>query len=269
PRRQRQRGRLAQSDLRHPGARPRQLARAGRPGCARAHHHGRGDGAVPAAPEDPVRGARSRLDGRFDRVADRDDAADAKAGGARRAEGDPAGMTRFAAVACVADRVGPDALVIACNGMIGRELFTHRDAPSQFYMIGSMGLAASIGLGLALVQPERRVVVLDGDGNVLMGMGALASVAAAAPENFYHVVFDHAAHGSTGDQRTVSDRVPLDAIARAAGYRRTERVSRPDASTLGDAIARLFEAEGPAMLLVEVERGNQPGIGRVEPSPPE
>lgn len=178
-------------------------------------------------------------------------------------------MTRADAVAVVADRFAEDALTIVCNGMLGRELYTHRDRPEQFYMIGSMGLASSIGLGLALVQPRRRVVVLDGDGNVLMGMGALASVAAAAPPNFYHVVFDNAAHGSTGDQRTVSDRVPLDAIARAAGYRRAERVSSPDAHTLGDAIARFFEDAGPAMLLVEVERGNQPGIGRVEPSPAE
>ena len=179
-------------------------------------------------------------------------------------------MTRFAAVACVADRVGADALVIACNGMIGRELFTHRDAPSQFYMIGSMGLAASIGLGLALVQPQRRVVVLDGDGNVLMGMGALASIAAAAPANFYHVVFDNAAHGSTGDQRTISDRVPLEAVARAAGYRGADRVAAADGvDALDRTLATFFAEPGPAMLLVEVDRGNQPAIRRVEPSPAE
>jgi thiamine pyrophosphate-dependent acetolactate synthase large subunit-like protein len=177
-------------------------------------------------------------------------------------------MTRFTAVARVADRVGADALVIACNGMIGRELFTHRDGPSQFYMIGSMGLAASIGLGLALVQPQRRVIVLDGDGNVLMGMGALASVAAAAPANFYHVVFDNAAHGSTGDQRTISDRVALEAVARAAGYRRADRVATADGpEALDRALATFVDEPGPAMLLVEVDRGNYPGIRRVEPRP--
>ena len=174
-------------------------------------------------------------------------------------------MTRAAAVARVADRLDPRALVIACNGMIGRELYTHRDSPAQFYMIGSMGLASSIGLGLALAQPDRRVVVLDGDGNVLMGMGALASVAAAAPANLYHVVFDNAAHGSTGDQRTISDRVPLEAVARAAGYRRADRAASD--ADLGPALDRLFAEPGPAMLLVEVARGNQPGIGRVEIAP--
>jgi sulfopyruvate decarboxylase subunit beta len=176
-------------------------------------------------------------------------------------------MTRADAVARVADRLPPGALTVVCNGMIGRELYTHHDAPTQFYMIGSMGLAASIGLGLALSRPERPIVVFDGDGNLLMGLGALASVAAAAPSNFHHVVFDNAAHGSTGNQRTVSDQVPLDAIAGAAGYRSVERVD--DAVSLGAALDGFFRKPGPAMLLVKVDRGNQPGIGRVEPSPRE
>lgn len=176
-------------------------------------------------------------------------------------------MTRAFAVARVTDALDPEWLTIVCNGMIGREVFTHADAASRFYMIGSMGLASSIGLGLALVQPARTVVVFDGDGNVLMNLGTLASVAAAAPANFYHVVFDNAAHGSTGDQRTISDRVPLDAVARAAGYRSVVRVGDEDA--LARALTTFFTAAAPALLLVDVERGNQPGIGRVEPSPPE
>jgi sulfopyruvate decarboxylase subunit beta len=179
-------------------------------------------------------------------------------------------VKRAAAVARVADAVdarGAGCLTVVCNGMIGRELYRHADAPSRFYMIGSMGLASSIGLGLALVQPARTVVVFDGDGNVLMNLGTLGSVAAAAPPNFYHVVFDNAAHGSTGDQRTISDRVPLDAVARAAGYRSVVRVGAEDA--LAAALTTFFHAQAPAMLVVDVERGNQPGIGRVEPSPPE
>ena len=176
-------------------------------------------------------------------------------------------MKRAAAVARVTDALRPDWLVVVCNGMIGRELYTHADAPTRFYMIGSMGLASSIGLGLALVQPSRTVVVFDGDGNVLMNMGALGSVAAAGVGNFYHIVFDNQAHGSTGDQRTISDRVSIDEVARAAGYRRTVRVK--DAGGLDGALSTFFSGPGPAMLLVEVERGNQPGIGRVEPEPPE
>src|SRR5262245_48617020 len=176
-------------------------------------------------------------------------------------------MKRYEAVARVADRVQRGVLSVVCNGLIGREVFANRDLPTQFYMIGSMGLASSIGLGLALVRPERAVVVFDGDGNVLMGMGALASIAAEAPPNLYHIVFDNAAHGSTGDQRTISDRVPLEDVALAAGYHHAQRVVDP--AEIDDAVAALFSERGPGMPLIEVERGNQPGIGRVEPSPAE
>jgi len=176
-------------------------------------------------------------------------------------------VTRAEAVARVADAMPPDWLTIVCNGMIGRELYTHADAPSRFYMIGSMGLASSIGLGLAIVQPARTIVVLDGDGNVLMNMGALGSVAAASPANFFHVVFDNHAHGSTGDQCTISDRVPIEKVAAAAGYRRTMRAH--SAVELDHTLTKFFRETGPAMILVEVERGNKPGIGRVEPSPAE
>jgi sulfopyruvate decarboxylase subunit beta len=176
-------------------------------------------------------------------------------------------MTRADAVARAARALPSNSLVIACNGMIGRELYTYADAPSRFYMIGSMGLAASIGLGLALAQPARTVVVFDGDGNLLMNLGTLATIAASGVANFYHVVFDNGAHGSTGDQRTVSDRVPLDRIASAAGYRSTVRINNGGA--LDRESRSVFEAPGPALLLVEVERGNQPGIRRVEPSPTE
>jgi sulfopyruvate decarboxylase subunit beta len=176
-------------------------------------------------------------------------------------------MMRADAVAEVAAALRGDALVVACNGMIGRELYTRADAPTRFYMIGSMGLASSIGLGLALVQPARTVVVFDGDGNVLMNLGGLADVAAARAGNFHHVVFDNAAHGSTGNQRTISDRVPLEAVARAAGYRRVARVCGP--RHLRTVLGSWFDAPGPSMLLVVVARQNAAGIGRVEPSPTE
>jgi sulfopyruvate decarboxylase subunit beta len=174
-------------------------------------------------------------------------------------------VTRAHAVQCAARARPADCLTVVCNGMIGRELYTRDDTTGSFYMIGSMGLASSIGLGLALVQPSRAIVVFDGDGNVLMNLGTLASVAAAGRANFYHLVFDNAAHGSTGDQRTISDRVPIELIAEAAGYRSATRVRSGD--DLDAALAAFFAGQGPAMLLIEVERGNVPGIGRVELSP--
>ena len=159
-----------------------------------------------------------------------------------------------------------DELVVVCNGMIGREAFTAKDREANFYMIGSMGLALSIGLGVALVKPKKRVVVLDGDGNVLMGLGVLASAGAAAPKNLLHVVLDNEAHVSTGDQRTISGQVRLEALAKAAGYRWAERVP---AERLAAELPAFLAREGPAMLLVKVEKGNQHGIARVSHEPPE
>jgi thiamine pyrophosphate-dependent acetolactate synthase large subunit-like protein len=159
-----------------------------------------------------------------------------------------------------------DRLLVVCNGMIGREVFTYGDRPENFYMIGSMGLALSIGYGLAQSLPDRKVVVLDGDGNVLMGAGVLASVGAAGFWNLHHIVLDNHAHGSTGDQRTITEVVDLTALALAAGYEHAERVEPAD---LEAALPAFLDRPGPGMLLVKVEKGNQKGIGRVTLTPQE
>jgi thiamine pyrophosphate-dependent acetolactate synthase large subunit-like protein len=136
---------------------------------------------------------------------------------------------------------------------MSRAAYGVRDAPATFYMIGSMGLASSIGLGIALARPERGVVVFDGDGNVLMNLGTLATVAARAPRNFRHVCFDNGVHASTGGQPTITDRVRLDEVARAAGYAQVARVGTPD--ELAGVAAALLAEPGPSFLLVRVERG--------------
>jgi thiamine pyrophosphate-dependent acetolactate synthase large subunit-like protein len=176
-------------------------------------------------------------------------------------------MTKMAAVGAIRRVFGPEVLVVCCNGMIGRELYTAEDRASTFYMIGSMGLALSIGLGLAIARPRRRVVVLDGDGNVLMGLNALASVGSERPPNLYHVVLDNHAHASTGGQRTISSDVSLESVAGALGYRATHR-----STTEADFEAALRAAigqPGPVMVLGEVAGGTVKGIARVEPTPPE
>lgn len=157
---------------------------------------------------------------------------------------------------------------VHANGYLSRAGHAARDTERSFYMIGSMGLASSIGLGLALAEPGARVLVLDGDGNVLMNPGALASIAACAPKNLLHVCFDNGAHASTGAQRTISDRVRLDELARAAGYRSTLRVETPAA--LAAAVPGFLAAEGPAFLLVRIALGppGAPGV-RIPHTPEE
>ncbi len=174
-------------------------------------------------------------------------------------------MTRAEAIAaaraCLTDEV-----VVHANGHICRESFAVGDRPGNFYMIGSMGLAASIGLGVALARPEKRVVIFDGDGNVLMALGTLAMVAAEGARNFLHLVFDNGTYGSTGGQPTCSRQVPLEEVARGCGYRRALRVS--DREALGAAVRELQGEPGPAFLLVEVSPEESVGLPRV-PLPPE
>ncbi|UCD11407.1 MAG: sulfopyruvate decarboxylase subunit beta [Nitrospinaceae bacterium] len=160
-----------------------------------------------------------------------------------------------------------DRPVVHANGYICRESFQVLDREANFYMIGSMGLASSIGLGVALGRQDKQVVVFDGDGNVLMAMGTLAMIAAAAPKNFVHVVFDNQVYESTGSQRSLSGEIPLEEVARSVGYRHTERVTKKE--ELGPAFKRMLAEQGPSFLLVKVEPGFNPKTGRVTHSPEE
>ena len=158
-----------------------------------------------------------------------------------------------------------DQPVIICNGFPSREAQKLADRPTHFYMIGSMGNAAAIGLGVALSKPSKKVVVFDGDGNVLMGLGTLATVGALRPKNFVHVVFDNEVYGSTGNQPTYSRVVRLDQVAKAAGYVNVERViERED---LVYEFKEMLSKDGPSFLLVKVNEWVE-DVGRVMHDPP-
>ena len=163
---------------------------------------------------------------------------------------------------------GPEARYVCANGYVSREAYAVKDWPQSFYMIGSMGLAASIGLGVALAQPEREVVVLDGDGNVLMGLGSLALVASQGPANFLHVCLDNGVYASTGNQPTLSPGLSLDGLAREAGYARATSVE--DLAGLEEALAAYEPGSGPTFLRVRIAPEPHPrSFARVSHSPRE
>jgi sulfopyruvate decarboxylase subunit beta len=177
-------------------------------------------------------------------------------------------MKRAEAVRVLARWLAPDDLLVCCNGMVGRELWTYGERPGNFYMMGSMGLGLSIAVGVALACAARRVVALDGDGNVLMGLSSLGTAATEPVPNLLHVVLDNHMHASTGGQRTISGLVPLERVALGMGYRSARRVtSLPALEAELDELA-VGGKPGPTMLLCEVEPGNVKGIGRVELEPP-
>jgi phosphonopyruvate decarboxylase len=158
-------------------------------------------------------------------------------------------ISRREAIAIAVKELGDEAVVHA-NGFVCRESHAIDDRPQNFYMLGSMGLASAIALGLALVRPERASVVFDGDGNLLMSLGTLAMVGSLTPPNFIHLVFDNEVYGSTGGQRSASREVRLDRLALSAGYRTATAVTAPDAIALALRAART--APGPHFILVKV-----------------
>jgi phosphonopyruvate decarboxylase len=118
--------------------------------------------------------------------------------------------------------------------------------------IGCMGGAASLGLGLALAQPQRRVFVIDGDGSLLMQLGGLASVAGAEPANFYHFVLVNRVYETSGQQVTPGgDKVDFAALARGAGYRQAERFN--DLGVLRERLPGVLSTPGPALIALEVD----------------
>ncbi len=118
-----------------------------------------------------------------------------------------------------------DDLIIATTGYAGRELYAIADNSNHFYMVGSMGCAVSIGLGLAKSKPNIRVIVIDGDGALLMRLGAMTSVGHENPDNLIHILLDNGEYESTGAQKTVSDTVQFCAMAIAAGYPRVSTLN--------------------------------------------
>ena len=158
-------------------------------------------------------------------------------------------QSRAQAMAAIFELLTDQPLII-CNGFPSREACKLRDRDQNFYMIGSMGATAGIGLGLALAQPKKTVVVFDGDGNVLMSLGTLATIGALKPKNLIHVVFDNEVYGSTGNQPTYSRTVGLDKMAKAAGYENVERVWEKE--DIVYEFKTMLEDSGPNFLLIKV-----------------
>ncbi len=112
-------------------------------------------------------------------------------------------------------------VVIATTGFTGRELFAIDDRRNHLYMVGSMGCASSLGLGLALARPDLQIVVIEGDGSSLMRLGNFATLGSSGGNNLTHIVLDNEVHDSTGAQATVANNVKFAEIAAACGYAMT------------------------------------------------
>ena len=167
------------------------------------------------------------------------------------ARGQPeTGLDRRRVVATLLEGRG-DLLVIPGLGSATWDCAALGDNPLHFSLWGAMGNASMIGLGLALAQPARRVLVLTGDGDMLMGLGSLATIATQAPPNLALVVLDNERHGETGMQLThTAHRTDLAAAAAACGFAEARQVA--DEAGLRAALPLVHEVPGPTFLTVKV-----------------
>ena len=179
-------------------------------------------------------------------------------------------MTRECAIGAVIEALDENDAVISTTGKISRELYEHRDRAGlghqrDFLTVGSMGHASQIAMGIALAQPDRQVICLDGDGAMLMHMGAAAIVGAAKLANFKHVILNNGVHDSVGGMATAGLRVSFTEIVKGCGYTEGWRVERR--FDMSKKLAQLRSARGPAMLEIMVRQGARSDLGRPQTSP--
>ena len=176
-------------------------------------------------------------------------------------------MIRKTAITIALEQIESDDRIISANGFISRDLFSISDTRPDFYMIGSMGLASSIGLGIALKDPGKKVFVFDGDGNILMNLGSLTTIGTLKPKNLIHVVFDNSVHESTGSQPTNTNFVSIEKIAKACNYNHTFTVKTKNG--FEKILQKIKKLKGPIMIVVKIQRSNGKKSSRVNYEPVE
>lgn len=167
--------------------------------------------------------------------------------------------SRIDALRSIVAHIPAQAAVIATTGKSGRELYAINDKDQNFYMVGSMGSASSIGLGIAL-NTERPVIVLDGDGAALMRLGTMATVGRTHAPNMVHVIMDNQVHDSTGGQPTGARHVNFPAVAAACRYQ--SATSCDDTTGLAAALITALEKPGPHLVHVRIKPGSLSGLAR-------
>lgn len=144
-----------------------------------------------------------------------------------------------------------NAIIISANGFISRDLFESFDKPDNFYMIGSMGLASSIGLGVAIKLPKRKILIFDGDGNVLMNLGTLVTIGFLKPRNLIHFIFDNSSHESTGGQPTMTSKIQLEKIAKVTNYKTFKVKTLMELKKL---LIKIKNISGPILVVVKINK---------------
>lgn len=158
-----------------------------------------------------------------------------------------------------------DAVIVSTTGKTSREIFEIREKNNEphfkdFLTVGSMGHCSSIALGIALAQPKRKVICIDGDGAFLMHMGSLAAIGKSQPKNLYHILMNNFVHESVGGQRTAIDSIDVQGIVKSANYKNI--ISIDTNGELLKNIPDFFENNGPSFLEIKLRPGSRTELGR-------
>jgi phosphonopyruvate decarboxylase len=165
-----------------------------------------------------------------------------------------------------------DDRIVATTGMAARELYELREMQgnnigNDFLTVGSMGHASSISLGLAISQPNRRVVCFDGDGSVIMHMGSLTNIGQSLQKNLIHIVLNNGAHDSVGGQPTNAFGINLIGIAKSCGYVHVKIAETFE--EIQTAFRELLSSSGPSFFEIRIKSGSRKNLGRPKASPSE
>jgi thiamine pyrophosphate-dependent acetolactate synthase large subunit-like protein len=161
-------------------------------------------------------------------------------------------------------RLTREEAVVAGIGNTNFDLFAAGHRPQNFYMLGSMGLAVPIALGVAIAQPERGVIALEGDGSILMALGCLTTVATVRPRNLTIMIMDNGLYQITGKQATATgNNTDIVAVAKGVGLANSHWVR--DDKHFDELIARRFEDGGPVLLAAKID--DKPGAGQTVRDP--
>ncbi|MCL1911461.1 MAG: phosphonopyruvate decarboxylase [Leptospirales bacterium] len=174
-------------------------------------------------------------------------------------------MSREETLRTVIDSLKKDDIVISTTGKLSRELFEYRELKGEghekdFLTVGSMGHSMSIAMGVALSKPGRLVYCLDGDGALIMQMGAMTNIGVSGLKNIRHIVFNNGAHESVGAQPTVAFQIDIPRIALGCGYK-TAR-STADIAGLKLVLETFRDEEGPALLEIKINIASRDDLGR-------
>ncbi|MET4196282.1 thiamine pyrophosphate-dependent enzyme [Bradyrhizobium sp. LA6.12] len=173
-------------------------------------------------------------------------------------------MNRFDVTSRLIGKLKHEEAVVGGIGNTNFDLWAAGHRPQNFYMLGSMGLAFPIALGVALAQPDRRVFALEGDGSLLMQLGALATIAALRPKNLIMIVMDNGIYQITGAQPTPAAGV-ADIVAIATGSGLANSVWAADEEDFERLVDEALSASEPSLIAVRID--DKPGVGTTRRDP--